>query len=130
MHRYAAAGAVPAPAGGTLGGMTSLPALLVTTDDVLLGDVLRLAAAAGAPLDVAHDPGGALRDWSRAGVVLVGADQAGVLAAHRPPRHDQVSTASESRWGRAARSDREPRRPLDAVSASQRTPGTSSKPTS
>ena len=90
MHRYAATGTVPAAAGGTLGGMTSLPALLVTTDDVLLGDVLRLAAAAGAPLDVAHDPGGALRDWSRAGVVLVGADQAAVLASHRPPRHEQV----------------------------------------
>jgi secretion/DNA translocation related CpaE-like protein len=70
--------------------MTTLPALLVTTDDALLGDVLRLAAAAGATLDVAHDPVGALRDWAGAGVVLVGADQAAGLAAHGPPRHEQV----------------------------------------
>jgi secretion/DNA translocation related CpaE-like protein len=67
--------------------MTTFPALLVTADDDLLGDVLRLAAAAGATLEVAHEPGGALRDWARAGVVLVGADQAAGLAAHRPPRH-------------------------------------------
>ena len=70
--------------------MTTRPALLVTTDDELLGAVLRLAAAAGATLDVAHDPGGALRDWSRSGVVMVGADQATSLAAQRPPRHEQV----------------------------------------
>ncbi|MGZ5417193.1 MAG: septum site-determining protein Ssd [Nocardioides sp.] len=70
--------------------MTTPPALLVTTDDELLGDVLRLAAAAGTTLDVAHDPGAALRGWAGAAVLLVGADQAPLMAAHRPPRHEQL----------------------------------------
>lgn len=70
--------------------MTTPAALLVTTDDVLLGDVLRLAAAAGATVEVAHEPGSALREWTSAGVVLVGADQAALLASHSPPRHEQV----------------------------------------
>lgn len=65
-------------------------ALLLTCDDALLDDALRLAAAAGAPLDVAHDPTSALRAWSTAPVVLVGADQASSLARHRPPRRDDV----------------------------------------
>lgn len=70
--------------------MPTTPALLVTTDDELLDAVLRLAAAAGASLDVAHDPSAALRGWAGAAVVLVGADQAAALASHRPPRHEQV----------------------------------------
>ena len=37
--------------------MTS-PALLITRDELLLDDLLRLAAAAGTTLDVAHDAGG------------------------------------------------------------------------
>lgn len=65
-------------------------ALLVTCDEALLEDALRLAAAAGTPLDVAHDPTSALRAWPTASVVLVGADQAGTLARHRPGRRDDV----------------------------------------
>ena len=42
--------------------MTS-PALLITRDDLLLEDLLRLAAAAGTTLDVAHDTTAALRGW-------------------------------------------------------------------
>jgi secretion/DNA translocation related CpaE-like protein len=69
---------------------TSTAALLLTCDDALLDDTLRLAAAAGAPVDVAHDPATALRSWSAAPVVLVGADQAEVLAEYQPPRRDEV----------------------------------------
>lgn len=68
----------------------ALPVLLTTDDDVLLGDLLRLAAAAGVTLDVAHDPDSALRSWSAASLVLVGADVVERLAPHRPPRHDDV----------------------------------------
>ena len=70
--------------------MSPLPALLVTCDDDLLGDVLRLAAAAGAPIDVAHDPDTALRAWGAAPVVLVGADEAARIGVRRPPRRDSV----------------------------------------
>lgn len=69
---------------------TGAAALLLTCDDDLLDDVLRLAAAAGVPLDVAHDPTTALRAWSTAPVVLVGADQAGVLGGYQPARRDEV----------------------------------------
>ena len=48
--------------------MTS-PALLITRDDLLLEDLLRLAAAAGTTLDVAHDTTAALRGWGAASVV-------------------------------------------------------------
>jgi len=70
--------------------MTSTPALLITRDEALLEDLLRLAAAAGVSLDVAHDTTSGLRAWATAGVVLVGADLAGQLAEQRPPRRDQV----------------------------------------
>jgi secretion/DNA translocation related CpaE-like protein len=70
--------------------MTPTPPLLVTRDDDLLDDVLRLAAAAGVALDVAHDAGDALRSWSGTPVVLVGADQAESLGRHSPPRRDRV----------------------------------------
>ena len=69
---------------------TTRPVLLVTGDDGLLGEVLRLAAAAGATLDVAHDPGSALRSWSSASLVLVGADLAEALSRLRPARHHDV----------------------------------------
>ena len=74
--------------------MTTGPALLITTDEQLLDDLLRLAAAAGTRLDVAHDPTSALRGWSGAAAVLVGADQAAVLADQRPPRREEVHLVS------------------------------------
>ena len=67
--------------------------LLVTADDALLGDLLRLAAAAGVALDVASDPGAARMAWSVAPLVLVGADVAGGLAATAPPRRSRVLVA-------------------------------------
>jgi secretion/DNA translocation related CpaE-like protein len=80
--------------------MTSPPVLLTTTDDLLLDDVLRLAAAAGTEVEVAHDPGAALRAWQGAAAVLVGGDQAGRLARLRPPRRDHVHVV-----GRGAAAD-------------------------
>jgi secretion/DNA translocation related CpaE-like protein len=65
-------------------------ALLVTRDDLLLEDLLRLAAAAGCALEVAHDTTSGLRGWAGASVVLVGADLAGRVAEQRPPRREQV----------------------------------------
>ena len=50
--------------------------LLVTSDPDLLDDVLRLGAAAGVDVDVAHDPVGARLGWSNAALVLVGDDLA------------------------------------------------------
>jgi len=66
------------------------PALLVTRDEPLLDDLLRLAAAAGTTLDVAHDTATALREWARASVVLLGVDLAQQVAEQRPPRRDHV----------------------------------------
>lgn len=82
--------------------------LLVTRDDVLLDDALRLAAAAGVDLEVAHDVDTALRGWSSAAVLVVGADQADRLAAREPPRRDQVhvlvrGTAQDSLYRDAVR---------------------------
>lgn len=72
------------------GGMTPVPALLITRDELLVGDVLRLAAAAGVSLDVARDTPSGLRGWSAASVVLLGEDLAALVAEQRPPRRDQV----------------------------------------
>jgi secretion/DNA translocation related CpaE-like protein len=72
------------------GAPAALPVLLVTRDDGLLDDVLRLAAAAGVTLEVAHDAGTALRSWSAAALVLVGSDLVEDLAERRPARHDDV----------------------------------------
>jgi secretion/DNA translocation related CpaE-like protein len=70
--------------------MTDAPPLLVTADETLLDDILRLAAASGVNLDVARDTESGLRGWSSACLVLVGADQAGRLAARRPQRRPEV----------------------------------------
>ncbi|HET8717020.1 MAG TPA: septum site-determining protein Ssd [Nocardioidaceae bacterium] len=68
----------------------SATALLITRDDLLLEEMLRLAAAAGVVLDVAHDPDSAALGWSGPATVLVGADLAAGVAARRPVRRDQV----------------------------------------
>lgn len=64
--------------------------LLLTDDDVLRGDVLRLAAAAGVVPEVARESAGALTTWASASVVLVGADRAADMARMRPPRRAGV----------------------------------------
>jgi secretion/DNA translocation related CpaE-like protein len=70
--------------------MTSAPALLITCDELLLEDALRLAAAAGVTLDVAHDATAGLRGWSAASAVLLGADLVARVAEQHPPRRDRV----------------------------------------
>jgi secretion/DNA translocation related CpaE-like protein len=70
--------------------MTSAPALVITSDRLLLDDLLRLCAAAGVAPEVARDVTGGLRGWTAASVVLLGADLAAPLADQQPPRRDQV----------------------------------------
>lgn len=70
--------------------MLAATALLVTRNEALLEDLLRLAAAAGVILDVAHDSAAAMRAWSSASVVLVGADELAAVASRQPVRREQV----------------------------------------
>lgn len=74
-------------------------ALLATSDQLLHDELLRLAAAAGAAVDVVHDPVSALRAWSGAPLVLLGADLAPELALLGPARRAGVHIVS---WGRSA----------------------------
>jgi secretion/DNA translocation related CpaE-like protein len=69
-------------------------ALIVTADEPLLDDLLRLAAAAGAVPEVAADASAARRPWAGAGVVVVGADLAGAVVDMRLPRRDGVVLAA------------------------------------
>ena len=73
--------------------------LFVTRDETLLDELLRLAAAAGVTPDVAHDGVAALRGWSGASLVLVGADVAEEVARTLPPRRDGVHVVV---WGDVA----------------------------
>ena len=67
-----------------------VPPLLVTDDDVLLAEILRLAAAAGVVPHVVSDEGAALQLWSAAPVILIGADRAERMARADPPRRPGV----------------------------------------
>lgn len=64
--------------------------LLVTADDQLLDDLLRLAAAAGIEVEVARDCGSARSRWPTVPLVVVGDDQADQLAALAPTRRRDV----------------------------------------
>ncbi|GAA3443533.1 septum site-determining protein Ssd [Planomonospora venezuelensis] len=64
--------------------------LVITEDHDLLDDLLRVAAAAGAELDVAHTPAHARPYWTRAPMVVVGSDLADALAATGPPPRHRV----------------------------------------
>ena len=66
------------------------PPLLITDDEVLLTEVLRLAAAAGVVPQVVGDEGAALQLWPAAPLVLVGADRADRMARAEPPRRPGV----------------------------------------
>lgn len=72
------------------------PPLLVTRDDTLLEELLRLAAAAGVTPEVAGDVGAALRSWTAAPLVLLGADLAPEMARLSPPRRAALHLMS---WG-------------------------------
>lgn len=64
--------------------------LLVTGDDVLLDDLLRLCAAAGVTPEVARDAGSARRTWASAGLVVVGGDRATEVVTLGLARRDGV----------------------------------------
>lgn len=64
--------------------------LLITEDEQILDGVLRLAAAAGVPLELSSDAGAARSRWTSPPLVLVGADHAEDLASSRMPRRDGV----------------------------------------
>lgn len=64
--------------------------LLVTSDERLLDDLLRLAAAAGVEVEVVDDPAAARGRWSPVPLVVVGSDQAAGLAALAPVRRHGV----------------------------------------
>ncbi|MFJ6748251.1 septum site-determining protein Ssd [Streptomyces sp. NPDC091266] len=71
----------PARSGDERGGP-----LIITEDEELLDDLLRLSAAAGALPEVAHGPPARKEDWEAAPLVLVGGDCAARLpgAGRRP----------------------------------------------
>lgn len=64
--------------------------LAITDDQELLDDLLRIAAAAGVELDVAHAAAQARPHWMRAPLVVVGGDLADDLAATGPPPRQNV----------------------------------------
>lgn len=64
--------------------------LVITEDHDLLDDLVRIAAAAGAQLDVAHAPAHARPYWNLAPLVAIGPDQADAVSATSPPTRDQV----------------------------------------
>ncbi len=64
--------------------------LFVTADPALLDALQPLAAGAGVAAGTAVDAASALRGWSTAALVLVGADLVGELAAAGPSRRDGV----------------------------------------
>ncbi|GII86806.1 septum formation initiator [Sphaerisporangium siamense] len=64
--------------------------LVITEDQELLDDLLRVAAAAGVEIDVAHAAAHARPYWKHAPLVVVGADAADALAATGPPSRPGV----------------------------------------
>ena len=80
--------------------------LLVTGDEDLLDELLRLAAAAGTELEVATDPAAARGHYRTAPLVLLGADQVGAcLRARLPRRGDVVVVAPATAPGGYAGAD-------------------------
>ena len=68
--------------------------LIITRDESLLDELLRLAAAAGVTPEVAPDAVGGLAGWAGAPLVLVGADVAAELVELRPRRREGVHVVS------------------------------------
>jgi len=78
-----------------VGPSATIPTLVVARDPVLVAELHRLAAAAGADLFVVEDPADARAAWTLAPVVLVGADVVGPLAATTPVRRDRVHVVAQ-----------------------------------
>jgi secretion/DNA translocation related CpaE-like protein len=70
--------------------------LVATRDPALADELARLAAAAGAALEVASSADAVLRGWATAPVVLVGADLAAELVELSPPRRPGVEVVAWS----------------------------------
>ncbi|GAA0933492.1 septum site-determining protein Ssd [Nonomuraea longicatena] len=68
--------------------------LVITEDRDLLDDLVRIAAAAGTQLDVAHAPAHARPYWPIAPLVVVGDDLADAMAITAPPSRDRVFLAT------------------------------------
>ncbi|MEU7973641.1 septum site-determining protein Ssd [Micromonospora sp. NPDC049089] len=64
--------------------------LVVTGDDDLLDDVLRLAAVGGTEVELARDPAAARTRWLTAPLVLLGADQAQACLRARLPQRPRL----------------------------------------
>ncbi len=79
--------------------MTDLRPLLITADEALLEDVLRLAAAVGVDLEVAADAAGGRASWAGAPVVLVGSDVLGGCATGILGRRPGVLVLARSEPG-------------------------------
>jgi len=67
--------------------------LVITSDDGLLDDLLRLAALAGVEIEVAPDPIAARARYPRAPLVIIAADQAAACIRARLPRRTNVIMA-------------------------------------
>lgn len=68
--------------------------LVVAQDQLLIGDLTRLAAAAGVVPRIVTEAATALGSWTHAGTVLVGGELAGQVAELRPPRRARVHVIS------------------------------------
>jgi secretion/DNA translocation related CpaE-like protein len=75
--------------------------LVVTADDELLDELLRLAAAGGVEVEVAPDPAAARTRWAAASMVVVGYDQAQPCLRARLPRRPRVVLVGRSGVGDA-----------------------------
>lgn len=73
--------------------------LVVTSDSELLDDLLRLAAAGGAEVEVAADPAAARSRWAAAPLVTVGSDQAEACLRARLPRRQRLVIVGRSADG-------------------------------
>jgi secretion/DNA translocation related CpaE-like protein len=64
--------------------------LIVTADEVLLDDLLRLCAAVGVTPELVHEPGAFRATWLGASLVVVGADAAAEISRLDPVRRGNV----------------------------------------
>jgi secretion/DNA translocation related CpaE-like protein len=70
--------------------------LVITADETLLDDVLRLAAAAGIEMQVAMDAAAARSGWAAAPIALVGVDALSDCVAGRLPRRGGLLVVSRA----------------------------------
>lgn len=73
--------------------------LLATADELLLDDLLRLAAAAEVAPHVENDLLGLRRNWQTAGLIVIGQDLVEPLARTQPPRRPAVLVATRTMGG-------------------------------